>query len=588
MFLERADRSPKTKDISKRNFEIDVQPIMRGTVAAEAAFTGDQPTVVRGYGLVIELKNTGGKLMPASVRASMLQEMARRGVGNTATGWRGLSPEQMLDSETTAVVIVEGVIPPGGVKNEHFDLRVSAVPGTDTTSLEGGLLYTTILRPGTLTLGSRQAKERGRGRGRIFINPFAEPDAAGRDSVDRLTGRILDGGTIAENMPVKLLLAVRSHARSMAVRDAINSRFPKEPGQTEKTAHGKSGDEIMVNVPPSFAKDPVKFLELIRHTSLRPEVVDRTSLAVRRGLLANPGMATNAAWRWKSLGPKAIPMFQDLYDFPEEGPRLAAVTAGAYLDDPMVVQPLLALAKAGSMEARIVSIQMLGRMAPNPLVDIGLRPLLNDPEIDIRLITFEALELRNDPIIATYVVDGKFTLNLVPSSSPLIYVAQTGTPRIVLFGESIETKRPLLFSAWSNRLMIKGQEESDHLEVYYREAAGIPAQIDRVSASLPDLVAFLGHKTTIEAPAPGIGLSYSEVIGAVHRLWRNGHIDADFKAEQDRLLAAILRAQQAELVEERPEFENEFSGSSTTIPTTPDPTRPTSPDRADPLQTVPR
>jgi hypothetical protein len=568
MFLERADRSKKTVDMETRNFEIDVQPIMRGTVAAESAFVGDQPTIVRGYGLVVELENTGGKLMPAAVRASMLQEMARRGVGNAATGWRGFSPEQMLDSDETAVVIVEGVIPPGGVKGEHFDLRVSAVLGTDTTSLEGGLLYTTDLRPGPLTLGSRQAKERGKGRGRIFINPFAEPDAAGRDAVDRLTGRILDGGTIAENLPIKLRLAVRSHPRAMAVRDAINSRFPKEPGQRNPTAHGKSGDEIMLTVPPSFAPDPVKFLELIRHTSLRPEAVDLTSLAVRRGVLANPGMATNAAWRWKALGPKAVPMFQDLYDFPEEGPRLAALTAGAYLNDPMVVSPLLDMAKTGSMEARIVSIQMLGRMTPNPSIDIGLRPLLNDPEVDIRLITFEALEARNDPIIGSFLVDGKFTLNLVPSDKPLIYVAQTGTPRIVLFGDSIEAKRPMLLSAWSDRLLIKGDAGDDHLEIYYRETVGIPAQIEKVSPKLPDLVAFLGHKTTIESPSPGIGLSYSQMIGAVHRLWREGHLNADFKAEQDRVLAAIIRAQQSEAFVVRREFDDEIDpvGSSGSEP----------------------
>ena len=559
MFIEKADRSKKeSSPINRRNFEIDVQPIMRGTVAAEAAFVGDQPTIVRGYGLAVDLNGTGSRLMPAPIRAYMLQVMARRGVGDAATGWTKLTPEQMLDSDDTAVVIVEGVIPPGGVKGEHFDIRVTAVPGSSTTSLEGGRLYTTELTPGPLNVGSKKAKDRATARGQVFINPFVEPDAAGRDSIDRLTGRILEGGTILDNMPIKLLLAMRSHARSMAVRDAINSRFPKEPGQTEDTAHGKSGDEIMITVPPSYSKDPSKFLELVRHTSLRPEAVDFTALEVRRSVIANPGLAAGAAWRWKALGPKAVPMIQDLYDYPEEGPRLAALTAGAYLNDPIAVKPLLELARTGSTEGRISSIQMLGNMGTNPEIDMGLRPLLDDDNVDVRLITFESLEKRNDPIIGEFEVDKKFLLNIVPSDKPMIYVSQSGSPRVVIFDESMEVQRPLVLSAWSNRLLIKGDSPGDELEVYYRESSRIPAQIEKVSPRVVDLVAFLGHKTTIEAPSPGIGLSYGETIGALHQLWRNGHLTSDFKAEQDRVLAAILRAQEVENMEDRPEFEDDL------------------------------
>ena len=47
-------------------------------------------------------------------------------------------------------------------------------------------------------------------------------------------------------------------------------------------------------------------------------------------------------------------------------------------------------------------------------------------------------------------------------------------------------------------------------------------------------------------------------IGAIHQLWRNGYIEADFKAEQDRVLAAIVRAQQFEESEDRPEFESDI------------------------------
>lgn len=572
--VERADRGSSARDLEKRNFEIDIQPIMRGTVASEAVVVGDTPTVVRGYGLVVNLKGTGSRLMPAPVRAYMLKEMVRRGVGNPATGFGEISPERLLDSDDTAIVIVEGVIPPGAVKNGDFDVRVYAAPGTGTTSLEGGTLYTTELRPGELMVGAKQSTPLAVARGQIFINPFVEPDARAKDTVDRLTGRILGGGRVKKDMPLKLRMAVQSHTRAMAIQDAINSRFPREAGQDDKTARGKSGEEISITVPPSYHDDPERFVQLVKHTGLRPEAVEATALSIRRSLVANPGFALPANWRWQALGPKAVPILQDLYDFPEEGPRLAALTAGAALNDATATSYLLELAENGSDEARLSAIAMLRDMGANPTIEVGLRPMLDDEDVDVRLAVFEALEKRRDPIIGSVEVDRRFTLNIVPSNSPMIYVAQTGKPRVVLFGESLEVKRPMFLEAWSERLLIKADRAGGRLEVFYREAPGIPAQIDEVDTSLAELVAYFGHRTTIEAPAPGIGLTYGETIGALHELWKKGYVDADFKAEQDRVLAAIVRAQKSERLEDRAEFDTDLPLADDEPAKTPSPVDP--------------
>ncbi|MEE2972182.1 MAG: hypothetical protein VX672_03570, partial [Planctomycetota bacterium] len=418
-----------------------------------------------------------------------------------------------------------------------------------------GRLYTTDLRPGPIQVGSKQASSLATGRGNIFINPFAEPDANGRDTVDRLTGRILDGGTVDDAMPLKLRLAVTSHTRAAAVQDAINSRYPREPGQRDATAHGKSGEEIEIVVPPSHADDPASFVELIKHTGLRPEAAEASALAIKRALLANPGFALEASWRWQAVGPKSIPVIQDLYNHPEEAPRLAALTAGAALDDAATAPHLIDMARNGSDSGRLTAVELLSDMGANPAIEVGLRPLLDHPDVDVRLAAFEALEKRRDPIVLAYDIDQKFTLNLVPSDSPMIYVAQTGAPRIVVFGDAVEVDRPMFLEAWSDRLLMKGEETADKIEIFFREAEGIPAQTDLVSPDVAELIAYLGHKTTIEAPAPGIGLSYGETIGALHQLWRQGYIEADFKAEQDRVLAAILRAQKVERSEDRAEFD---------------------------------
>ena len=98
--------------------------------------------------------------------------MEQRGVGQMAFKAGDMSPEAMLSSMDTAVVIVEGIIPPASVgrlsppsvsgrkpltvPGTSFDLRVHVDPQTGTTSLEGGRLYTADLRPGPVMTGSRQ------------------------------------------------------------------------------------------------------------------------------------------------------------------------------------------------------------------------------------------------------------------------------------------------------------------------------------------------------------------------------------------------------------------------------------------------
>jgi hypothetical protein len=554
--VEKAKPRERTTRASDPGFRLDVEPIMRGTIASETVMVGFQDTVVRGYGLVVGLDGTGSRLMPAEVRAMMVREMAKRGVGSAAHGAGDLRPEQMLNSDDTAVVVVEGVIPAGAPKGATFDIRVVAIPGSGTTSLEGGRLYTTELRPGPLMSGSRQAGALARARGPIFINPFIDPSGTA-DSIDRTTGRILDGGEATKDMPLRLRLPSTSHARAASIQSAVNSIFPREPGQNGDTARGRSGDTIELVVPPSYHDRSDEFVQLVRHTALQITAPEPTAFAVRRALLANPGQSDSATWRWRAIGPKSVSSFQDLYDHPEEGPRLAAIEAGAFLKDPLVVPHLLEMANAtrGSLDTRLLAIELLGKLGYDPRIGIGLRKLLDDSLVDVRLAAFDALYERRDVAVEIFDIDGKFDLLTVPSESPLIYLTQTGTPRIVVFGDETELIRPLVFSAWQDRLLMRAEPEEQRVLVRWRARAFEPPVILEGPITLPEFIAFLGHTRTPESPLPGIGLSYAETIGVLYSLWRAKSIPGDFRAEQDRILAAIMRVSEGETLEERPEFD---------------------------------
>jgi hypothetical protein len=139
----------------------------------------------------------------------------------------------------------------------------------------------------------------------------------------------------------------------------------------------------------------------------------------------------------------------------------------------------------------------------------------------------------------------------------MIYVSQSGEPRIAIFGTDLEVVRPMTLTAWSGRLMFKGDDGKKSLEVFYRPSEGLPPLTDFVQPKVAEVARFLGHTTTVDRPAPGVGMSYSETIGALHEIWKKGYIKADFKAEQDRILASIVKADEDKPRDARPEYEEE-------------------------------
>ncbi len=551
--VEEAGPSPDRAKFEPKTLELDVPQIMRGTIAGETIVLGYQDIVVRGYGLVVGLKGTGSRTLNSQIRGYMLNEMRKMGVGS-AQDPNKISPEMMLSSPDTAVVIVEAVLPAGAVKGTQFDVRVLAEPSTGTTSLEGGRLYTTPLRPGPLMATGRQPAPLAFARGPIFINPFSEPSANSRDSILRTVGRILNGGIANKDLPIKLRLATPSHARAETIQNSINSNFPREPGQRDPTARGENDTVVRITVPPSWRNDSREFIEVLRHSTIRIDAVEQTATFVQRTMLANPGSAGEAAWRWQAIGKRSLSIIQPLYDYPEEGPRLAALQAGAKLNDALTVKPLLEMASSSTTQKRLDTIGLLAEMGVNPTIEIGLRKLLDDEDVDVRLAAVDALIKRGDPFLQRVIVDNKFELYLVPSEKPLIYVSQTGVPRITVFKKDLAISTPLNVFMWSNRLMIKEDSRSGKLEVYFRKIDDDRGDAKLVDPSLDKFIPFLGHTVTIEAPQPGLGLEYGEVVGALHEIWAQRFIPGDFKAEQDRILAAILRAKQETEIPERPEF----------------------------------
>ena len=580
----------------------DVPSLLRGTIGAEVTFLGVEPTLVSGYGLVVGLNGTGGDVLPETIRVTMERQMALMGIGKSndfkGTAIEGLTPSQMLRDKNVAVVLVQAAIPPGAPLNATFDVYVRAI---NASSLDGGTLWTTDLRLGDVgTFGEVQARTIARCRGPIFINPFADPGK--EDSgVTRTAGRVLDGGLVTNPLQIEMVVNTPSFQLVRSITSAINSRFPEGPGDDGPTARGRSGPSeqtgiggsIALRVPARFRKTPDEFLELVRHLRIDQNVPEQYARRYVEGVKAEPIMANNMAWCLESLGQKALPFIRELYDFPELAPQMAGLRAGARLGDARAAEPLKALALSSQGPVRTRAIELLGRIDAGPTVDGVLKDLLREKDLVTRVAAYEALARRAERMqfnrlstlqradrdrgeprysptqleilsemafppsalagVERRLIEDKFLVDLVPIGEPLIYIAQQGRPRVVLFGSDLAVRRPSVVTAWGDRLMMSAEEGDNTIRVYYRPVNADRPLIQQSRETLPEMIAFFAKRRAPGDPRPGLDMSYSDVVGALHAMFKAGATPAAFATETDKLKSQLLAAASSLSVRERPE-----------------------------------
>lgn len=531
----------------------DVPAVIRDTIGAQATLQGTDSVLVSGYGLVVGLNNTGGGDVPSPVRAIMEREMLLMGVGKEIGPFRGLSPNDIMNDKRTAVVLVSAVVPPGAPRATRFDVRVDVLPGTSTSSLEGGRLYTTRLFRGLVRPASPATEAVAEARGELFLNPFADPAKSGQDSALRTAGRVLNGGIVIQPLKITLALDASSHTRVRAIADAINGRFPRGRGDPP-TAVGRNEEIVELSIPGTFRENPDEFLNLVRRVRVDRSFPEEAAVRYARALKEQPELASELAWCLEALGPAAIPALRELYDYPEVLPRQTAITAGAKLGDMLTRPHLEELALSGPPGTRTAALRLMGSLGTDPKIDSFLRDQLGSTELDMRIAAYEALEKRRDPIIERRRVGDKFLMDLVPSPEPMVYVTMQKAPRVVIFGDELAVRRPVFVSVWDDRLMLSADSERDPLRVYYRDYRSGEAIASDIKPRMDELVEYMAHETTPEEPAPGLDLNYSEVVGALATMLRKGASPAVFVPETDKLELELLRARQTESGADRPEL----------------------------------
>ena len=258
----------------------DVPPYLADTVMQYTDMTGLEPYPISGFGLVANLDGTGGSHSSNAVRDYMIKEIGRHQF-TTYLGGR-VEPADILNDPRFAVVRVDGFIPPGARAGTDwwtwFDVRVSALPGSETTSLAHGDLYECDLKVGganTLEPGSGHVEVMGQAEGSIFINPAYALDDSNDSPIarsSRRSGVILGGARPMNDRPLILRLRAPDRRMARALESRLTEHFQGVVDDDLRVKHVAAAQDeglVYVYVPKAYSGDWDHFANLVKHLYMR-------------------------------------------------------------------------------------------------------------------------------------------------------------------------------------------------------------------------------------------------------------------------------------------------------------------------------
>lgn len=509
---------------------------LRDTVGAQCVLSGMTGLRVRGFGLVIGLVDRGTTECPTSLREYLIDFLTKEFKLTEGTRLSNFHPQKMIDSPDTAVVEVVAIIPPGSPKGTLFDVAVNAVAGTQTRSLEGGLLIPCelkIVAPDAAAERLIAGRSVARAAGAVFTNPFSSTGASSR-SDGLLRGTVLGGGRSTEPRNIRLVLKNPSYSLARRIQQRINERF----GNAPKTAEALSRGHVDLRTPPKYHDDPRHFARLATHLFLynEPSFVERKLDLLNRLIERPTAPHEDISLAWEGIGRICVRRIQRLYTHDNRSASFHAIRAGLRLRDGTALSLMGRIAADRTNPYREQAVRELAASG-FPHAANHLSPLLDSENQQIRIAAYEALLKLGHPAIHSRRIQSVFGPNVVnfwldtieSAAKPLIHVRRSGEPRIALFGANTECALPLYYSHPDGWVTLNASDPEDDITLFCRtrrtnqlsEPILVPPRVRDLLVALAEL------PVQDETGRPrGIGLPYSQVVQVIHALTEDRSIPA--------------------------------------------------------------
>ena len=467
---------------------------------------------VEGYAIVDGLNGTGSSECPTNLREYLKQYILRK------LPVQKMNVDEFINSLNTAVVMVDGVIPASASKNQYFDIRVRALPGTQTKSLEGGWLYGAELKAaGSFGLTIKVLAE---AEGPIYIDTI-EPSA------DKKVGYILAGGKVLDDYKITLSLRYPDFKAAASIRDKLNERF----GQNAATA--LTAGQIQLKVPNRYKEQKQRFVPLIRSIYLlsTPQLTkQRIDTLVQELATAKNRYPSEIAL--EAIGNECLDKLKPLLRSSDQRVRLSAAICMLNLGSDTGLEALRESAMDISSPYRIDSLLAITAAAGRNEAAVISRKLLSDQSPMIRLTAYEQLRKLDDISITKEPIARSFYLEQIAQSPyKSIFVARSDQPRIVLFGAPIRCRENIFIQSADGNITINAPPDQKYISIM-RKHPKRPNVIIQLKSSyeLSDIIRKLCEepvKEKGEGPA-GLNVSYGEMIALLKQMCEKGAVDAEF------------------------------------------------------------
>jgi flagellar basal body P-ring protein FlgI len=510
--------------------EPEYQLNLTETIGSVATLFAGEAIPVRGIGIVACLPGTGSSECPPEIR-NELEKYIWQQVPEAGS----VNPRLVIESQDTAVVEITALIPALSTPIDRFDVFLKPLSSTQTTSLDGGCLYTADLkemsRLSTVEQFARFSKTLAVAEGPIFTSQVSSSDSK---------WSVLGGGRAKQSSSVRLILNTPDFRTSSFIRNRINERFGP------KTAVSVSAAEVSLFFPVKYLDQKEKFLGIVESLMLGGDSERQVEYAKK---LINQILSTDreqAEIALEGIGRPALDYLAPLLNHEDPSVRFHVARCMLSIGDKRSLATLRTIAGDRNSPHRIDTIQTVGLNARRRDAMPILESALSDNNLEVRLAAYEMLVGLNSHVISRRnVSNGDFSIDSVMCSGPkTIYAFRQGVPRIVLFGSPFRCENNIFIRSEKSAVTINSLPDDERISVS-RKHPDRPRMIGPLVSSndLSVLIQTLGELPDIQsntAARPGLAVPYAEILYILETMCQQGGIQAQFIAGPETQLQPVL------------------------------------------------
>ena len=485
------------------------------TIGSLVEMSWPESVKLEGYGLVVGLKGTGSGECPTQIRTYLGQHL------QTLFPGRRIDVSKFISGSDTAVVLVEGIMPTIASRNENFDVRVSALDGTQTTSLVGGWLLGTELKSvGTFGMTTKVVAE---AKGTVYFDKVVTSKA------NKRAGYVLAGGKVLDEYKIALELHDPDLRMTNNIRNRVNELFG------DVTAKVILPGRLEVKVPTKYKERKKRFVSIMKATYLTQstEIInERINIFIRKLSALQDADASETAL--EAIGNQSLGGLSALLKVSNEQIRLRAARCMLNLGSDAGLMTLRQIAMDVKSAYRIVALESITAGARrNDAARISQR-LLRDADFRVRLAAYEQLRKLGDIAVTQELVGSNFYLEqIAQTEQKAIFVSRSGQPRIALFGAPIQCSIGIFVRSEESNITINAPSGQGYVTIIRKHPhrPGVLAQL-RSSFVLSDIIRTLCEKPKAEGEPGrgGLGVPYADVIALLKLMCDKGAVKAEFWA----------------------------------------------------------